>query len=381
MAKILYISHSALSISETFIAGTIQILMQDHEVLVASGSDGRSCAFPDLNVRFTGHSQIKETLPEKFIRTWRKSYPFDERRAKMLKKLVQPLADSFQPDLVWLCYGTTAYDARYLLNALKLPYVIEVHGYDVTSSFANTSYREGFVRLANASKGVICASHHMKRLCVLNGVEESIPHVIRLSLDAVAIKPQGIPKTPFPSLIHFGRLAEKKHPIVTLEAFRLVREQIPEARMTFIGSGHMAVALNGRIERYGLREAVKVYPGMPQREALKIVESHWVFCQHSVTAIDGDQEGFSLSPAEAALLEMPVVSSYHNGIPEHVLQGETGLLVREFDYEGMADAMLLLLEDDDIRLRFGKQGRESVLKWSDPNIRKAALNQLISRNV
>ena len=377
MAKILWISHSPLSISETFIAATIRILKQDHEVLVVSGSDGRDCAFPDLDVRFTGHSQIKETNLEKFIRTWRKSHPFDERRAKSLKNLVQPLADSFQPDLVWLCYGTTAYDARYLLEALKLPYLIEVHGYDVTSSFAKASYREGFVRLANASKGVICASHHTKRLCILSGVEHKKPHVIRYSLDADAIKPQGLPKTPFPSLIHFGRLAEKKHPIVTLEAFRLVLERIPEARMTFIGSGHMAMSLSERIDRYGLNKSVDLFPGMTQSEALKIVEGHWVFCQHSVTAIDGDQEGFSLSPAEAALLEMPVVSSFHNGIPEHVLHGKTGLLVREFDYEGMAKAMIDLLESAELRSSMGMAGRRSVLSWCGIEQRRLSINRVL----
>ena len=80
MAKILWLSHSPLTISETFIAATIRILKEDHEVLVVSGGNGRDCAFPDLDVRFTGHAQLKESASEKFIRTWRKSHPFDERR-------------------------------------------------------------------------------------------------------------------------------------------------------------------------------------------------------------------------------------------------------------------------------------------------------------
>lgn len=63
---------------------------------------------------------------------------------------------TFKPDLIWLCYGTTAFDARLLLEALDVPYVIEVHGYDISSQFANASYKAGFVSVANKSQLSVC---------------------------------------------------------------------------------------------------------------------------------------------------------------------------------------------------------------------------------
>ena len=117
---------------------------------------------------------------------------------------------------------------------------------------------------------------------------------------------------------------------------------------------------------------------MDQDDALKLVRQHAVFCQHSVTGRDGDQEGFALSPAEAALMEMPVVSTLHNGIPEHVQDGTTGLLVREWDIDGMAEAMLELARDPEKAAAMGNAGRKNILALCDPGQRKAALQSLIA---
>ena len=120
---------------------------------------------------------------------------------------------------------------------------------------------------------------------------------------------------------------------------------------------------------------------MSRQEALDIVQSHWVFCQHSVTASDGDQEGFGLSPAEAALLGMPVISTVHNGIPEHVENGKAGILTREWDIESMAEAMLRLANDAELRNSMGKKGRENIVNLCDPDKRKKRIRELIAINV
>ena len=116
---------------------------------------------------------------------------------------------------------------------------------------------------------------------------------------------------------------------------------------------------------------------MPRDQALKLVETCWIFCQHSVTASDGDQEGFGLSPAEAALLEKPVVSTLHNGLPEHIIHGTTGLLTREWDIAGMAESMMELANNAELRMRMGKKGRENILQLCSPSNRSHAISALI----
>ena len=379
MSKILWISHTSLSISETFIANTLHMLRSNHEVLALSGGSPDLCAFPNSGVEFTGHASIRESTLEKIRRHAFNTRPFDNRKAEQLKRKVMKRLRTFKPDLVWLCYGTTAFDARLLLEELKVPYVIEVHGYDISSQFADAFYKAGFVSVANKSHAVICASHHTRRLCTVAGVNPTVPTVIRLSLDANRISPKNAQKTTFPSLVHFGRLTDKKQPLATLEAFRICLQQHPDAKFTFIGSGHLREELLDRIAQHNLHESVAVLPGMPQAEAFDFVESQWVFCQHSVTSVDGDQEGFALSPAEAALLELPVVSTNHNGIPEHVIHEKTGLLVNEYDFDGMASAMSELINDEEKRQSFGKAGRCNIASMCSAKKREAKLDQLISK--
>lgn len=70
-----------------------------------------------------------------------------------------------------------------------------------------------------------------------------------------------------------------------------------------------------------------------------------------------NQEGIALSPAKA-LLELPVIGTNHNEIPEHVIHEETGLLVNEYEFDGMAEAKFNLINDRGKRLTFGGAGRK-----------------------
>ncbi|MDC0600751.1 glycosyltransferase family 4 protein [Flavobacteriales bacterium] len=281
-----------------------------------------------------------------------------------------------QPDFIWVEFATTAWLAKTTLEEMGAPYFLNVHGYDITRAFASEEYKEGFVGLANRSAGVICASHHTRMLCQSAGVLADRLHMVRLAIDASRF-PQSLNKTEQPSFVHFGRLTGKKGPLITLEAFALVQRQYPKAMMTFIGSGPLESELRSRVARLGLEKSVRLIPAQRWQDGLMEVSRHWVFCQHSITHIDGDQEGFALSPAEAAMMGMPVVSTYHNGIPEHVMDGVSGFLVREHDFESMAERMIRLIEDPQLRMEMGQRGRENILAMCDPERRRQAILELI----
>ena len=74
-------------------------------------------------------------------------------------------------------------------------------------------------------------------------------------------------------------------------------------------------------------------------------------------------------------MEIPTVSTYVSGIPELIEDGENGLLVEEKDAVALADTLQRLLEDDRLRFRMGKSGRQKVLR--EFNIDKSA-TQLVA---
>jgi glycosyltransferase involved in cell wall biosynthesis len=182
-----------------------------------------------------------------------------------------------------------------------------------------------------------------------------------------------------PSIAFLGRLTPKKHPVALIEAFRLVNDEIPSATLTLIGDGPERERVEQRIERHGLGDCVTMHGALPHEEALSIVRTHWVYAQHSVTTLDGDQEGFGISLAEAALLQLPVVSTLHDGIPEQVVDSETGFLVREHDYETMAERLVELLDAPDCVEKMGVAGCENIKALCSGQRRTDVIKNILHR--
>ena len=84
------------------------------------------------------------------------------------------------------------------------------------------------------------------------------------------------------------------------------------------------------------------------------------FVQHSLVASDGDCEGSPVAVMEAQLSGLPVVATRHAGIPDVVLDGESGYLVDEGDVAAMAAAIAKLIEDPALAARLGDCGRRRV---------------------
>ena len=374
MMRSLWLCNSGVGMSETFLEASVNLISDMSEATVVCGSP----ALGEINPRV--HYGHFANRPQRLHHTLvRKLTGVDVRlgaQRRQCEKEVLAALHGQDLDFIWIEFATTAWLATKLLDKLDVPYFINVHGYDISRAFASNAYRQGFVELANQSAGVVCSSHHTRMLCQIAGVEKSRLHVVRLGIDSAQF-PDLEQKTSYPSFVHFGRLTGKKGPLISLEAFAIVHAKHPDARMTFVGSGPLKDELEQRIMGLRLMRAVSVIDGMPWFEGLKEVSAHWVFCQHSITHIDGDQEGFALSPAEAAIMGMPVVSTYHNGIPEHVMDGVSGFLVREHDLEAMADRMIRLIENPEMRVEMGAKGRDNILTMCDPAKRKRIIKEVI----
>jgi colanic acid/amylovoran biosynthesis glycosyltransferase len=90
-----------------------------------------------------------------------------------------------------------------------------------------------------------------------------------------------------------------------------------------------------------------------------MTEAH-LFLLSSVTAEDGDQEGTPVSLIEAQACGLPVLSSFHSGIPEIVRDGQSGFLVAERDVVGLAERIVYLVGHPEIWPGMGCEGRRHV---------------------
>jgi len=82
----------------------------------------------------------------------------------------------------------------------------------------------------------------------------------------------------------------------------------------------------------------------------------------SVTSKIGDKEGIPNTIKEAMATGLPVVSTFHAGIPELVVDQETGFLLPERDTDGLVEKLDYLITHSEIRERLGRHGREIIME-------------------
>jgi glycosyltransferase involved in cell wall biosynthesis len=134
-------------------------------------------------------------------------------------------------------------------------------------------------------------------------------------------------------------------------AVRVVRE-MPDARFLILGEGELREPLERQIRDLGLERHVLLGGFRP--DALGLMKSFDFVVMSSVT------EGLGSAILEAMTCSKAIVGTTAGGIPEAVVDGETGLLVPPHDEAAMAAAILRLLVDHDLRQRFGEAGRRRV---------------------
>lgn len=131
-----------------------------------------------------------------------------------------------------------------------------------------------------------------------------------------------------------------------------VVRRMPDVRFLILGEGELHDALERQVRDLGLERHVFL-PGF-RDDALGLIKSFDLFVMSSIT------EGLGSAVLEAMACGRAVVATRAGGIPEAVVDGETGLLTPPHDETAMADAILTLLGDADRRARFGVAGRERV---------------------
>jgi glycosyltransferase involved in cell wall biosynthesis len=104
------------------------------------------------------------------------------------------------------------------------------------------------------------------------------------------------------------------------------------------------------------------------------------FVQHSIEAANGDCEGTPVGILEAGATGLPVVATRHGGIPDVVVDGETGFLVDERDVGQMASRMLALASSPPLAAQMGERARARIVARFSQQKRLGRLWSAIERS-
>ena len=247
---------------------------------------------------------------------------------------------------------------------LKMPYIVTGHGADVTS--LNHGLLKKLKRrcLKNAW-GVTAVSQPL--MDVLDGIYKNENQaVISMGCDTSLFGRQYREENYFGQgnqkvLLFVGRLAEKKGVCYAIEALR----NVEDAMLVIAGDGPLREELQRQADKV-MRETGKkiVFLGAKTHEELKkIYASADLFVMPSITAKDGDKEGFGLVILEAFASGLPIVASRSGGITDIVKDGVNGFLVEEKDVSGMAEQIDRLLKDEEIYNKMQIEAKKSAQQY------------------
>ena len=262
-------------------------------------------------------------------------------------------------DAVIAEYGPTGIAVMRACHRLRLPLFVSFHGYDVSRCDVLASFGSQYHELFCEAAGVFAVSTVMRNSLIEMGAPAERTHYIPVGVDSdyfAGAKPAASP----PLIVAAGRFVEKKAPHLTIEAFARALRGCPEARLRMIGDGPLLARCRELCERLSITHAVAFTGSVPPVTVAEEMRKARIFAQHSVRAESGDCEGAPVSIQEACATGLPVVSTRHAGIPEIVIDGETGLLVDEGDVEGMAQHILRLLRDPSYAATLGEAGRRRI---------------------
>ncbi len=266
-------------------------------------------------------------------------------------------------DLVHVHYAVpnavSAVLARQILAPQPLKVVTTLHGTDITLVGNDPNYLETTRWGIAQSDAVTAVSEDLRRSTVERlGVEKEIdvvPNFIdpkryeRVRGTAGAQRwAQGDERV----LLHISNFRPVKRVLDVVKVFERVHERIP-SRLLLVGDGPDRAQIEHYCRERHLCDAITFVGNLPVVEEILVGADLFM--------LPSETESFGLAALEALSCEVPVVATRVGGLPEVVVDGENGFLREVGDVEGMAEAAISLLENEERRSAFGLAARRRAL--------------------
>ena len=180
--------------------------------------------------------------------------------------------------------------------------------------------------------------------------------VARLGVDPSIFKPKKFNASPDVfEVICVGRLCSAKGQHVLVDAIDSIIKQGKKIRLRIVGDGVDRQSLEKHVQETGLEKDI-IFEGAVNQDRIRDLYSH-----ADAFSIPSFAEGIPVVLMEAMSMEIPCVTTRITGIPELIRDGVDGLLVAPSDAQGLADALIKLMDNPELRKRMGKEARQRII--------------------
>ena len=234
------------------------------------------------------------------------------------------------------------------------PAVTTIHGWLVRPEWKERFYEWLEIRALRHDRAVICLSRYYEERLLGCGVKRERLHVIPTGLDSASLpgreEIRKQPPDPF-TLLLMGRLSWEKNHMLLLRAVQRLHREGQSIRVILAGEGPERAAIERFIAESDLSDIVRFVGHQPVADLMPLAHA-LVLCSRI--------ENLPLSILEAMAWGRPVVATAVGGVPDLVVDGETGFLTPPDNEEALAMALAQLSEDGSLVRRLGQAGRERI---------------------
>jgi glycosyltransferase involved in cell wall biosynthesis len=189
-----------------------------------------------------------------------------------------------------------------------------------------------------------------------------------LGFQHLATVPEGLGFSPLqnlpekeakPTVLFVGRLKRAKKPDDALRAFKVIKDEIPDARLWIVGDGYMREQLQVMAnEMFQDSSDITIFGKQSMARKLELMS------RAHVLLVPGVREGWGLVVTEASAMGTPAVAYDVPGLRDSVIDGATGKLVHAGDHVAMAIEAVDLLKDHIKRKTYSKNGLQNARQFN-----------------
>ena len=251
--------------------------------------------------------------------------------------------------------GMAARTAFWIHRFFPMTFSFTAHANDI---FAPRHFEIGLDKLVDAARVIVTETDYAAQF-----LRERFPqradsvHRIYNGLDLAEFERADFSSTP-PLIIAVGRLIAKKGFAELIRACALLAERGKLFRCEIIGEGPLENELRAQIAQLNLQNRLVLSGTKPQREVRQHLAAASVFVLPSVLDPEGGMDNLPTVIMEAMATGLPVISTNIAGIPEMVVQNETGFLVQPADPIALARAIEDVIDDRLLAQRLGEAGHQ-----------------------
>src|SRR6476660_3660004 len=252
-----------------------------------------------------------------------------------------------------------AHTALFLKEISGIPFSITAHGQDFMKDLGS----DDLLREICAAAEFVAAETDYSRDLLRQRCPDSAAKIHRvyngIDLERFPV-PRSCDGNHIPRIVSVGRLVAFKGFDDLIDACAALARRRIDFVCDIIGDGPLRETLQAKIKQLDLSSRVNLLGSLSQGAVLEKLQAADIFALASTTDTQGATDVFPTVILEAMASAQPVVSTRLAGIPELVVDGETGTLISAGDSTALAQALEQLLRDPDQRLRFGHAGRARI---------------------